>query len=54
MHLQPVFQDCVYFGEQTSERLFDTGLCLPSGSNLTDADFERIFACLDRLKTSRL
>lgn len=49
MHLQPIFQDCAYYGGDTSERLFDNGLCLPSGSNLTDADFERIFAGLDAI-----
>ena len=44
MHLQPVFEGCPYFGDGTSEKLFEDGLCLPSGSSLTDADFERIFA----------
>ncbi len=42
MHLQPVFKDCLYFGEKVAETLFEKGLCLPSGSNLTDADRERI------------
>jgi dTDP-4-amino-4,6-dideoxygalactose transaminase len=42
MHLQPVFKDCLYFGTQVAETLFEKGLCLPSGSNLTDADRERI------------
>ena len=49
MHLQPVFEGAPFFGDGTSERLFDEGLCLPSGSNLTEADFERIFAVLDRV-----
>jgi dTDP-4-amino-4,6-dideoxygalactose transaminase len=49
MHLQPVFADALYFGGNTSETLFDMGLCLPSGSNLTDSDFDRIFTTLDRL-----
>lgn len=49
MHLQPIFQDCAYYGGDTAERLFDNGLCLPSGSNLTDADFERIFNGLDAI-----
>lgn len=48
MHLQPVFRDCAYYGSEVSERLFEIGLCLPSGSNLGDADFERIFHVLDR------
>ena len=35
MHLQPVFKDCQAVGGATSERLFEKGLCLPSGSSLT-------------------
>lgn len=46
MHLQPVFEGCPYFGDDTSEKLFEEGLCLPSGSNLTDGDFERVFEVL--------
>ena len=42
MHLQPVFKDCLYFGEKVAESLFEKGLCLPSGSNLSDKDRERI------------
>ena len=42
MHLQPVFSDCAFFGSNVSENLFTNGLCLPSGSNLTDKDRERI------------
>ena len=42
MHLQPVFKDCAYYGGTVSEGLFKNGLCLPSGSNLTDADRNRI------------
>jgi len=47
MHLQPVFAGTPFYGGTTAERLFDTGLCLPSGSNLADEDFERIFRVLD-------
>jgi dTDP-4-amino-4,6-dideoxygalactose transaminase len=43
MHLQPVFQSYPYFGGNISEQLFENGLCLPSGSNLSDEDFNRIF-----------
>jgi len=46
MHLQPVFSKYPFFGDGTSEMLFDRGLCLPSGSNLTDSDFERILHIL--------
>lgn len=46
MHMQPVFADCPFYGDGTAERLFETGLCLPSGSNMTDEDRERIAAVL--------
>lgn len=51
MHLQPVFQSAPFYGDGIAERLFEQGLCLPSGSNLTDSDFDRIFEALDRLRT---
>lgn len=42
MHLQPVFADAPYYGTNISEKLFENGLCLPSGSNLTEVEKERI------------
>lgn len=42
MHLQPVFADAPYYGTGVAEKLFDDGLCLPSGSNLSDDDRARI------------
>ena len=42
MHLQPVFADAPYYGGNVAENLFNNGLCLPSGSNLTTEDLERI------------
>lgn len=42
MHLQPVFASAPYYGGTVAEQLFDDGLCLPSGSNLTDNDCVRI------------
>jgi dTDP-4-amino-4,6-dideoxygalactose transaminase len=42
MHLQPVFKDAMYFGNGVSEKLFDQGLCLPSGSNLSEEEKTRI------------
>jgi dTDP-4-amino-4,6-dideoxygalactose transaminase len=42
MHLQPVFASFPYYGGRVAQDLFDNGLCLPSGSNLTDADRNRI------------
>ncbi|MFV0138523.1 aminotransferase class I/II-fold pyridoxal phosphate-dependent enzyme [Empedobacter falsenii] len=44
MHLQPVFANSPYYGGKVAEELFENGLCLPSGSNLTDAERERIAA----------
>jgi dTDP-4-amino-4,6-dideoxygalactose transaminase len=49
MHLQPIFERYAFRGDGTSERLFERGLCLPSGSNLQEADFLRIFNTLKKL-----
>lgn len=51
MHMQPVFKDCPYYGTGIAEKMFKNGLCLPSGSNLSDNDRNRIEkAILDCLK----
>jgi dTDP-4-amino-4,6-dideoxygalactose transaminase len=42
MHLQPVFKSAPFYGNETSNKLFRQGLCLPSGSNLTEEEFQRI------------
>jgi dTDP-4-amino-4,6-dideoxygalactose transaminase len=42
MHLQPLFEDAPVIGGSVAERIFGTGLCLPSGSNLTDDDRQRV------------
>lgn len=42
MHLQPIFEKQPYYGNKVAETLFENGLCLPSGSNLTDEERERI------------
>jgi len=42
MHLQPVFAGCEVVGGAVAERLFADGLCLPSGSNLAEADLARV------------
>ncbi len=42
MHLQPVFQNCSFYGDGTSEKLFENGLCLPSGSILTDEQIQTV------------
>jgi dTDP-4-amino-4,6-dideoxygalactose transaminase len=44
MHLQPVFAECVAVGGAVSADLFEHGLCLPSGSSLTDEDRDRVVA----------
>lgn len=49
MHLQPIFEKYPYYGNKVAETLFEKGLCLPSGSNLTDADRTRISAVITRL-----
>jgi dTDP-4-amino-4,6-dideoxygalactose transaminase len=46
MHLQPIFSSYPYYGGTIAEELFENGLCLPSGSNLTDTDCERIGAVI--------
>ena len=48
LHLQPVFKDCPYYGSNVSESLFNKGLCLPSGSNLTIEEQERIINSIKR------
>ncbi|KQW97685.1 DegT/DnrJ/EryC1/StrS aminotransferase family protein [Flavobacterium sp. Root420] len=42
MHLQPFFKKHLYYGNKIAENLFQKGLCLPSGSNLTSEDKNRI------------
>ena len=42
MHMQPIFEDCQSFGGMVSERIFEIGLSLPSGSNLQDQTLERV------------
>ncbi len=42
MHLQPIFKNAPNYSDGTSEELFERGLCLPSGSNLTNQDLDRI------------
>ncbi len=49
MHLQPVFEGSRFYGSGICEGLFENGLCLPSGSNLTEEEFQRIFSVLDKV-----
>lgn len=46
MHLQPIFSKYPFYGSKISENLFNQGLCLPSGSNLTNSDRDRIKSAL--------
>lgn len=49
MHMQPVYEGTKFFGSGLCEKLFEQGLCLPSGSNLTEEEFDRIFSELSRI-----
>ena len=49
MHLQPVYEGTKFFGSGVCEKLFEQGLCLPSSSNLTEEEFERIFIALGNI-----
>lgn len=42
MHLQPAYADCRYIGHGVADDIFRRGLCLPSGSNLTSHDLQRV------------
>ncbi len=46
MHRQPVFAGVPYFGGEVAESLFEYGLCLPSGSNLSELELHRIADCI--------
>jgi dTDP-4-amino-4,6-dideoxygalactose transaminase len=49
MHMQPVYEGSNFVGSGVCEKLFEQGLCLPSGSNLTDDEFDRIFSTLSKI-----
>lgn len=50
MHLQPVFADAPAYVNRVSERLFNVGLCLPSGPTLADEDIYRVVNEIKRIK----
>lgn len=50
MHLQPVFRGCEAVGGSVAADLFDRGLCLPSGSNLTETDLARVVGVVRSLR----
>lgn len=49
MHLQPIFAEAPFYGDGTSGILFEQGLCLPSGSNLTQEELDRVVAHIKSL-----
>ena len=51
MHRQPIFKDFPFYGSGISEKLFAEGLCLPSGSNLSEEDLRRIVENLKKIIT---
>jgi pyridoxal phosphate-dependent aminotransferase EpsN len=54
MHLQPLYRSCRVRGGQVSERLFAQGLCLPSGTDLTPSDLERISTIVHRCRNQQV
>ena len=50
LHLQPLFEQCHYFthgqGESVSDSLFETGICLPSGSSMSEDELYRVIECI--------
>lgn len=57
MHQQPLFKGCPYYphtpGESLSDKLFREGVCLPSGSGLTEQEQERVLNCITALMKTR-
>ena len=49
MHLQPVYADCPFYGNSISEKLFEKGLCLPSGPALTKDEINRVIDVIWRM-----
>src|SRR5690606_29137365 len=49
MHCQPVFQEFEFYGNGTADYLFKHGICLPSGSNLTQEERELVLSSIDEI-----
>lgn len=49
MHLQPVFAGYDYIGKEVSTRIFESGVCLPSDTKMTDEDLERVCSIIKSL-----
>ncbi|MBD1933399.1 MULTISPECIES: aminotransferase class I/II-fold pyridoxal phosphate-dependent enzyme [Cyanophyceae] len=53
LHLQPVFAGCEGIGGAIAGSLFERGLCLPSGSNLTTEDLQRVIDAIANIRRSQ-
>lgn len=53
MNMQPVYADAPFYGDGCAEKLFDRGLCLPSGSILTDDEIARVIDCIKNYYQSK-
>ena len=53
MHLQPVFKGVPFYENGVSEDLFNRGLCLPSGSSLSEVDLDRVVTIVESIVHSR-
>jgi hypothetical protein len=51
--MQPVFANAHYYGNGTSDGLFERGLCLPSGSNLTQDELKRVVTRIREVVNSK-
>ncbi|GEN88765.1 putative pyridoxal phosphate-dependent aminotransferase EpsN [Oceanobacillus sojae] len=58
LHLQPLFKRAKYFmhdeGGSVSDKLFETGICLPSGSSLTEVEQHRVIRCIRNIFDSTI
>ncbi|NOU65198.1 aminotransferase class I/II-fold pyridoxal phosphate-dependent enzyme [Paenibacillus sp. LMG 31461] len=52
LHMQPLFEGIAYYphsdNDNVSERLFQSGLCLPSGSSMTEEEQDRVITCIQK------
>lgn len=53
MHLQPIFKNYPYYGSGVSDKLFEDGLCLPSGSNLATGELVKVEATIKKIFNNR-
>ena len=53
MHMQPVYAKCAFYGDGTAERIFNQGLCLPSGSSLSDKEIHDVVEAIRMIIKSK-